>query len=127
MSVRFGELRPGIPQVREVGDVEGEINRLARSGCIALLWSHVPPPWEALDLLLLAVGKAAREYSYKHTPRWTPDAWSRAAEALLKEDRLPVPANFGHELTLYRLVRWLNPKSRNLVMGLSDFTRFATD
>src|SRR5271165_5197225 len=67
--VRRDELRPGIPRICEVGDVEGEVNRLSRSGWIAVLWPRVPPPSEALDLLLLAVGKATREHSYKHTPR----------------------------------------------------------
>lgn len=121
--IRRDELRPGIPQIREVGDVEGEVNRLSRSGWIAVLWPRVPPPSEALDLLLLAVGKVAKECSYRHPPRWTPDAWSRAAKALLDDSQLPIPVNFGHELTLHRLIRWIEPEARALVMGVSDFNR----
>lgn len=124
---RGDELRPGIPQIREVLDVEGEVNRLSCSGWIAVLWPRMPPPSEALDLLLLAVGKAARDHSYKQTPRWTPDKWLRAAKALLDDGRIPIPAGFGHELTLRRLTRWIEPQARALVMGVCEPNRDSRD
>jgi hypothetical protein len=118
--VRRNELRPGIPQIREVGDVEGEVNRLSREGWIAVLWPRLPLPSEAIDLLVLTVARTAKRSCREHPPHWTPDAWSRAAKALLAQDQLPIPMDFGRELTLNRLIRWLEPETRALVMGVSN-------
>jgi very-short-patch-repair endonuclease len=117
--VRRGELRPGVPLLREVADVETEVQRLSRQGWIAVFWPQAVPPSEAVDLLLLAVGKAAQRHAVEHEPHWTPDAWSRAAKFLLSEGQVPIPAAFGRELTLHRLIRWLAPDTRDLVMGVA--------
>ena len=114
--VRRNEFRPGIPQVREVEDVEGEVNRLSYEGWVAVLWLQVAPPSGAFDLLLLAVAKTAKRYSRDHMPRWPPDAWYRAAKALVASDQLPIPVDFGREVTLNLLIRWLKPEARALVI-----------
>lgn len=110
----------GVSVVREVADVEGEVGRLSRAGWISALWPAAPQPGEAVDLLLVAIARTARRHALEQAPRWTPDAWSRAARALLAEDRLPIPKDFGRELTLHRLVRWLEPDSRSLAIGVSS-------
>jgi len=119
-AVRRDELRPGFPQIYQVADVEGEVNHLSREGWIAALWPRVPPPTEALDLLLFAIGKAARWHAVENPPHWTPDAWSHAAKALLDRGQIPIPAEFGHELTLHRLTRWIQPDARALAIGVSS-------
>jgi len=105
--------------LREVPDVEMAVQRLSRQGWMAVFWPQAPSSSEAVDVLLLAVGKAAQRHAVEHEPRWTPDAWSRAAKLLLGEGQPPIPAAFGRELTLRRLIRWLAPDARDLVMGVA--------
>jgi hypothetical protein len=111
---------PGIPQSRDVDDVEREVSHLSARGRIGLLWPSVPSFTEALDLLVIAVGIAAQKHAVSHKVSWPPDRWSRAVRSLLIKNQLPIPQEFARGVTIHRLVRWIDSDARFLVMGVTD-------
>ncbi|MEZ5404079.1 MAG: DUF559 domain-containing protein [Bryobacteraceae bacterium] len=111
------ETQPGVPGLVRVEDVPAAIHAHARRGWLGLLWPQTPPVSDAIDEMLMALGAAALRECKPDTAR-TPDAWTRAAKELLAAREPPIPGGFARELTVQRLIQWLQPRECRLALGV---------